>query len=59
MMDFVKAGVAPRAAAAMLGNCMNGNMLLLLLPAVLHAGGIINDTELVRMSKQAREDLHA
>ena len=59
MMDFVKAGVAPRAAAAMLGNCMSGNMLLLLLPAVLHAGGIINDTELVRMSKQAREDLHA
>ena len=57
MLHFDQAGLSPRAAAGMLGNCMSGNVLQLILPAVLYAGGIIDGTEFKCMDKRARDDI--
>ena len=38
-MCFAKAGLSQRDAAGLLGNCMSGNVLRLILPAVLYSGG--------------------
>ena len=54
---FSKAGLSQRDAAALLGNCMSGNVLQLILPAVLYAGGIIGELEYKGLDKMARQQL--